>query len=201
MPRKNSVLLEKQICPENDSYYEEDEEEIIDKPKPRSRKQICPKNDNNDQEELIRQLVEQMAEKKLKEKEIKPKGKRGPKLPLSEKHIESLKNGRERLKQKWQEDKILKKELTEKYAVKLANKKIKKEYMIKKKMGLDDDDDDEDEEPIKIIQPKKPKKKKTIILEPESDSEEEIIIKKNKKKVEKVEPIIEKLPTKKLIFF
>ena len=89
MPRKNSVLLEKQICPENDSYYEEDEEEIIEKviPKPRSRKQICPKNDNNDQEELIRQLVEQMAEKKLKEREIKPKGKRGPKLPLSEKHI------------------------------------------------------------------------------------------------------------------
>ena len=68
MPRKNSVLLEKQICPENDSYYEEDEEEIIDKPKPRSRKQICPKNDNNDQEDLIRHLVEQMAEKKLKEK-------------------------------------------------------------------------------------------------------------------------------------
>ena len=165
MPRKNSVLLEKQICPESDSYYEEDEEEIIEKviPKPRSRKQILPKNDNNDQEELIRQLVEQMAEKKLKEKEIKPKGKRGPKLPLSEKHIESLKNGRERLKQKWQEDKILKKELTEKYAVKLANKKIKKEYMIKKKMGLDDDDDDDDEEPIPIIQPKKPKKKNNYI--------------------------------------
>ena len=64
MSRKNSVLLEKQICPENDSYYEEDEEEIIQKPKPRSRKQICPKNYNNDQEELVRQLVEQMAEKK-----------------------------------------------------------------------------------------------------------------------------------------
>ena len=78
--------------------------------------------------------------------------------------------------------------------------KIKNEYLIKKKMGLDDDDDDEDEEPIKIIQPKKPKKKKTIILEPESDSEEEIIIKKNqKKKIEKVEPIIEKLPNKKII--
>ena len=200
MPRKNSVLLEKQICPESDSYYEEDEEEII--PKPKTKKQILPKTDNNDQEELIRQLVEQMAEKKLKEREIKPKGKRGPKLPLSEKHIESLKNGRERLKQKWEDDKILKKELTEKYAVKLANKKIKKEYMIKKKMGLDDDDDDEDEEPIKIIQPKKPNKKKTIILEPESDSEEEIIIKKNnKKKVEKPEPIIEKLPPKKIIFF
>ena len=163
MPRKNSVLLEKQICPESDIYYEEDEEEIIDKPKPRSRKQICPKNDNNDQEELIRQLVDQMAEKKLKEQEIKPKGKRGPKLPLSEKHNESLKNGREKINQKWEEDKILKKELTEKYAVKLANKKIKNEYMIKQKMGLNDDDDNEDEEPIKIIQPKKPKKKKTII--------------------------------------
>ena len=146
--------------------------------------------------------MDQIAEKKLKEKEIKPKGKRGPKLPLSEKHIESLKNGREKLKQKWEDDKVLKKELTEKYAVKLANKKIKNEYLIKKKMGLDDDDDDEDEEPIKIIQPKKPKKKKTIILEPESDSEEEIIIKKNqKKKIEKVEPIIEKLPNKKIIFY
>ena len=85
MPRKNSVLLEKQICPESDSYYEDDEEEII--PKPKTKKQILPKTDNNDQEELIRQLVEQMAEKKLKEREIKPKGKRGPKLPLSEKHI------------------------------------------------------------------------------------------------------------------
>ena len=67
-----------------------------------------------------------MTEKKLKEKEFKPKEKRGPKLPLSEKHIESLKNGRERLKQKWEDDKISKKGLTEKYAVKLANKKNKK---------------------------------------------------------------------------
>ena len=159
-------------------------------------------NDNNDQEELIRQLVEQMAEKKLKEKEIKPKGKRGPKYPLNDKHLESLKNGREKLKQKWEDDKILKKELTEKYAVKLANKKIKNELMIKHKMGLNDDDDNESEEPIKIIKPKKPKKNKTIILEPESDSEEEIIIKKNhKKKVEKAEPIIEKLPNKKIIFY
>ena len=206
MPKKNNVLLEKkQIYPKDDEYEDEYiEEEIIDEPKPKTRrKQILPKNDdNNDQEELIRQLVDQIAEKKLKEKEIKPKGKRGPKLPLSEKHIESLKNGREKLKQKWEDDKVLKKELTEKYAVKLANKKIKNEYLIKKKMGLDDDDDDEDEEPIKIIQPKKPKKKKTIILEPESDSEEEIIIKKNqKKKIEKVEPIIEKLPNKKIIFY
>ena len=198
-------LKKKQIYPKDDHYESDEyEEEIIDEPKPKTRrKQILPKNDdNNDQEELIRQLVDQIAEKKLKEKEIKPKGKRGPKLPLSEKHIESLKNGREKLKQKWEDDKVLKKELTEKYAVKLANKKIKNEYLIKKKMGLDDDDDDEDEEPIKIIQPKKPKKKKTIILEPESDSEEEIIIKKNqKKKIEKVEPIIEKLPNKKIIFY
>ena len=50
MPRKNSVLLEKQICPECDSYYEDDEEEII--PKPKTKKQILPKTDNNDQEEL-----------------------------------------------------------------------------------------------------------------------------------------------------
>ena len=204
MPKKNNVLLEKkQIYPKDDEYGDEDiEEEIIHGPKPKTRrKQILPKKDNQE-EELIRQLVDQIAENKLKEKEIKPKGKRGPKLPLSEKHIESLKNGREKLKQKWEDDKVLKKELTEKYAVKLANKKIKNEYLIKKKMGLDDDDDDEDEEPIKIIQPKKPKKKKTIILEPESDSEEEIIIKKNhKKKIEKVEPIIEKLPNKKIIFY
>ena len=152
MPKKNNVLLEKkQIYPkENDYESDEYEEEIIDEPKPKTRrKQILPKNDdNNDQEELIRQLVDQIAEKKLKEKEIKPKGNRGPKLPLSEKHIESLKNGREKLKQKWEDDKVLKKELTEKYAVKLANKKIKNEYLIKKKMGLDDDDDDEDEKPI-----------------------------------------------------
>jgi len=203
MPKKNNVLLEKtQIYPKDDDYESDEyEEEIIDEPKPKPRrKQILPKND--DQEELIKQLVESMAQKKLKEQEIKPKGKRGPKYPLNDKHLESLKNGREKLKQKWQDDKILKKELTEKYAVKLANKKIKNELMIKHKMGLNDDDDNESEEPIKIIQPKKPKKKKTIILEPESDSEEEIIIKKNnKKKVEKSEPIIEKLPTKKIIFF
>ena len=74
--------------------------------------------------------------------------------------------------------------------------------MIKHKMGLNDDDDNESEKSIKIIQPNKPKKKKTIILEPESDSEEEIYIKKNyKKTVERAEPIIEKLPTKKLILF
>jgi hypothetical protein len=206
MVKKNSVLLEKQICPKNDDYESDEyEEEIIEKKKPKSKKQILPKNDNNennDQEELIKQLVDQMAQKKLKEQEIKPKGKRGPKYPLNDKHLESLKNGREKLKQKWEDDKILKKELTEKYAVKLANKKIKNELIIKHKMGLNDDDDNDSEEPIKIIQPKKPKKKKTIILEPESDSEEEIIIKKNnKKKVEKSEPIIEKLPTKKIIFF
>lgn len=222
MVKKNSVLLEKQIYPKDDSIIESEEnEEIIEKKKPKSKKQILPKydtrkakalaiasgtasldDDNNDQEELIKQLVDKMAQKKLKEQEIKPKGKRGPKYPLNDKHLESLKNGREKLKQKWQDDKILKKELTEKYAIKLANKKLKNELMIKHKMGLNDDDDNESEEPIKIIQPKKPKKKKTIILEPESDSEEEIIIKKNnKKKVEKPEPIIEKLPTKKIIFF
>lgn len=205
MPKKNNILLNKQLYPKDDNEDEDNEEEIVEeiveKIKPKPRKQIL-KKDNSEQEELIKQLVDQMAEKKLKEQEIKPKGKRGPKLPLSEKHIESLKNGREKLKQKWEDDKVLKKELTEKYAVKLANKKIKNEYLIKQKMGLDDDDDNDDEEPIKIIQPKKPKKKKTIILEPESDSEEEIIIKKNyKKKVEKPEPIIEKLPTKKIIFF
>lgn len=200
MPKKNTILLPK------DNNYEDIEEEIVEDviPKPiiRSKKQILPKNDDNEQEKLIKQLLNQLTEKKLKEKEIKIKGKRGPKLPLSEKHIESLKNGRKKLKQKWEDDKVLKKELTEKYAVKLANKKIKNEYLIKQKMGLDDNDDNYEEEPIKIIQPIKPKKKKTIILEPQSDSEEEIIIKKNnKKKVEKQEPNIEKLPTNKIIFF
>ena len=134
MPKTNNVLLEKkQIYPTDDDYESEYEKEIIDEPKPKTRrKQILPKNDdNNDQEELIRQLVDQIAEKKLKEKEIKPKGKRGPKLPLSEKHIESLKNGREKLKQKWEDDKVLKKELTEKYAVKLANKNIKNDGLNK----------------------------------------------------------------------
>ena len=47
--------------------------------------------------------------------------------------------------------KFWRKNLLKKYAVKLANKKIKNEYFIKKKMGLDDDNDDEDQEPIKII--------------------------------------------------
>jgi predicted oxidoreductase (fatty acid repression mutant protein) len=89
MVKKNSVLLEKQIYPKDDESFNESEEneEIIEKIKPKSKKQILPKNDNNDdtrkasafalasgtasyddQEKLINQLVDQMAQKKLKEK-------------------------------------------------------------------------------------------------------------------------------------
>lgn len=110
--------------------------------------------------------------------------KRGAKKgQLSEKTKESLAKGREKLNSKWQEDRQRKVILTEKYAIKKANKLLKEKLEIKKQMGISEDDTD-DEEPIKLIQPKKPKKKQTIVLPVESDSEEEIVYKKPSKKKE-----------------
>jgi hypothetical protein len=108
--------------------------------------------------------------------------KRGAKKgQLSDKTKESLAKGREKLNQRWEEDRKRKEELTEKYAVKKANKMIKEKLAIKKQMGIPEEDTEE-EEPIKLIQPKKPKKKQVIVLEEKSDSEEEIVVKKNVKK-------------------
>ena len=120
---------------------------------------------------------------------------------MSDKTKDALKKGREKLANKWIQDRERNDELKEKYAIKKANKIIKEKLKIKKDMGVEELDS-EDEEPIKIVQPKKPKKQQVIVLPTESDSEEEIIIKKDKKSKKIVEPIkIEPIKTKPSIVF
>jgi len=120
---------------------------------------------------------------------------------LSDKTKDALKKGREKLANKWIQDRERNDELKEKYAIKKANKIIKEKLKIKKDMGVEELDS-EDEEPIKIVQPKKPKKQQVIVLPTESDSEEEIIIKKDKKSKKIVEPMkIEQIKTKPSIVF
>jgi len=107
---------------------------------------------------------------------------------LSDKTKDALKKGRDKLAEKWIQDRERNEELKSKYAIKKANKIIKEKLKIKKEMGVEELDS-EDEEPIKIIQPKKAKKQQVIVLPTESDSEDEIIIKKDKKIKKVVEPI------------
>jgi len=119
---------------------------------------------------------------------------------LSDKTKDALKKGREKLAEKWINDREKREELKEKYAIKKANKIIKQKLKLKKEMGAEDLDS-EDEEPIKIVQPKKPKKQQVIVLPSESDSEEEMIIKKDKKIKKVVEQKIEPIKTKPNIVF
>jgi hypothetical protein len=120
---------------------------------------------------------------------------------LSDKTKDALKKGRDKLAEKWIQDRERNEELKSKYAIKKANKIIKEKLKIKKEMGVEDLDS-EDEEPIKIIQPKKAKKQQVIVLPTESDSEDEIIIKKDKKIKKVVEPIkTEPIKTKPNIVF
>ena len=121
---------------------------------------------------------------------------------LTDKTKEALKKGREKLAEKWVNDRVRNDELKDKYAIKKANKLIKQKMKLKKQMGAEDLDSD-DEEPIKLIQPKKQKKQQVIVLPIESDSEDEIIIKKEKKSNKKViEPItIESIKNKPNIVF
>ena len=113
-------------------------------------------------------------------KDIEPKKPRAKRV-ISEKTKEALKLGREKLAEKWKNDKVKNEELKEKYVVKKANKLIKQKLKIKEQIGAEELDDEE-EEPIKLIQQKKPRKKQIIVLPPESDSEEEIVLKKESKK-------------------
>ncbi len=125
------------------------------------------------------QQVEQPVEK-IK----KPRAKR----VVNEKTLEALKKGREKLAEKWKNDKIVNEELKEKYVIKKANKVIKNKLKIKEQVGAIELDSEE-EEPIKIVQQKKAEKKQIIVLPPESDSEEEIVLKKeSKKKITKEMP-------------
>lgn len=102
-----------------------------------------------------------------------PKKKRIP----NEKTLNALKAGRERLSQKWDEQRKEREAYAEKIAIKKANQIIRAKQNIKKQMGADDLSSD-DEQPIVQIQPVKPKKKQVVYLPPESDSEEEVIYKK-----------------------
>ena len=155
-------------------------------------------NDPVGVDELVEEEEKQYP--KADEELMKPaRRKRGAlKGQLSDKLKESLANGRQKLQEKWQQDRIKNKELSDMYAIKRANKLIKQQMTLKQKMHCGDLDD-EPEEPIKIIQPKKPKKKQTIILEAVSDSEEEIIYKKESKP--KKQPVILNNVEKKIIFF
>jgi len=90
---------------------------------------------------------------------------------LSDKTKDALKKGRDKLAEKWIQDREKREELKEKYAIKKANKIIKQKLKLKKDMGAEELDS-EDEEPIKIVQPKKAKKQQVIVLPSESDSEE-----------------------------
>lgn len=120
-----------------------------------------------------------------------PKTKRVP----NEKTLNALKAGREKLSQRWDEQRKQREEYAEKIAIKKANQVIRAKQNIKKQLGAEDLSSDE-EHPIVQIQPVKPKKKQVVYLPPESDSEEEVIYKrappKQKKtlgNVQEIEPI------------
>jgi hypothetical protein len=134
-------------------------------------------NDPTSVDELVE--LEEKQFPKVDEELMKPvkRGRGAMKGQLSDKLKQSLAQGREKLKEKWEQDKIKNKELSDMYAIKRANKIIQQQLKLKQKMHCEDLDD-EPEEVIKVIQPKKAPKKKTIILEPISDSEEEIIVRK-----------------------
>lgn len=130
---------------------------------------------------------------------IAPKAKR----QVSQKTLDALARGREKLKEKWSNDKVKNEELKEVYAIKKANKVIKQKLKIKENIGVEDEDD-EPEQPIKLIQPIKKKKQQIIRLPEISDDEEEIIIKKESKKKAQPQqqypaPQIQEKP--KLLFF
>lgn len=136
---------------------------------------ISENNLISDDEGIVEQKINNDVAKDLEPK--KPRAKR----VISEKTKEALKLGREKLAEKWKNDKVKNEELKEKYVVKKANKIIKQKLKIKENIG-DVELDSEEEEPIKLIQQKKPRKKQIIVLPPESDSEEEIVLKKESKK-------------------
>lgn len=134
-------------------------------------------NDMADDKSILASKKQKNTVNEVKEK--KPRGQK--KGQVGEKTKEALKAGREKLKEKWDEDRKRQEELTQKYAIKKANALIRKKLEIKKKMGCENMDSEE-EEPLTVIQPKKPKKKQTIVLPAQSDSEEEVVIKKESKK-------------------
>ena len=179
---KNDIIVEPQILPAADPEPEiESHPTIIEIEQPIKLQLINPEHIDSDTDTLI------VANKRRS---------------LTDKTKEALKKGREKLAEKWVNDRVRNDELKDKYAIKKANKLIKQKMKLKKQMGAEDLDSD-DEEPIKLIQPKKQKKQQVIVLPIESDSEDEIIIKKEKKSNKKViEPItIESIKNKPNIVF
>ena len=135
----------------------------------------------SDDENIVESKINNDINQDLEPK--KPRAKR----VVSEKTKEALRLGREKLAEKWKNDKVKNEELKEKYVVKKANKIIKQKLKIKEQIGAEELDSEE-EEPYKLIQQKKPRKKQIIVLPPESDSEEEIVLKKESKKKSKEMP-------------
>jgi len=158
-------------------------------PIPQQEQQPIPQ-----QEQQPIPLQEQLIEKDDDSIIIAPKTKR----QVSEKTLEALKKGREKLKEKWSNDKLKNEELKEVYAIKKANKVIKNKLKIKQNIGVEEEDD-EPEQPIKLIQPIKKKKQQIIRLPEISDDEEEIIIKKDKKQIKQLPSSESQKP--KIIFF
>lgn len=152
----------------NSSDQKLDNSAIIEKPK-RGRKkkepdQIQPSLNKEQEDDSGPILAEMPAQVKQKRKP-------------NEKTLNALKAGREKLNQKWDEQRREREEYAEKIAIKKANQIIRAKQNIKKQMAAEDLSS-EDEQPIIQIQPVKPKKKQVVYLPPESDSEEEIIYKK-----------------------
>ena len=165
---KNDIIVEPQILPVPDPEPEiESHPTITEIEQPIKLQWINPEHIDSDTDTLI------VANKRRS---------------LTDKTKEALKKGREKLAEKWVNDRVRNDELKDKYAIKKANKLIKQKMKLKKQMGAEGLDSD-DEEPIKLIQPKKQKKQQVIVLPIESDSEDEIIIKKEKKSIKKLIPI------------
>ena len=98
-------------------------------------------NDPVGVDELVEEEEKQYP--KLDEELKKTVRKRGAlKEQLSDKLKESLAYGREKLKEKWEQDRIKNKELSDMYAIKRANKIIKQQMTLKQKMHCDDLDDE-----------------------------------------------------------
>jgi hypothetical protein len=190
MGRKSKKQLEAQII---QPQVEEPEAQIIQVQEPEAQQYPAHASLSNIPEPQQYQEVEKDDDSII----IAPKAKR----QVSQKTLDALARGREKLKEKWSNDKVKNEELKEVYAIKKANKVIKQKLKIKENIGVEDLDD-EPEQPIKLIQPIKKKKQQIIRLPEISDDEEEIIIKKPSK-VKKEVSVLQPQPNDKpkLIFF
>jgi len=139
---------------------------------PQSQQQVPEQPEQPEQQPMQPQPQQELIQEVEKDDDsiiIAPKAKR----KVSQKTLDALARGREKLKEKWTNDKVKNDELKEVYAIKKANKVIKQKLKIKENIGVEDEDDIE-EQPIKLIQPIKKKKQQIIRLTEISDDKEEI---------------------------